>query len=578
MKKMISWLSPVVVGALILVGCVQPTPIDPSTVAAPTKEAAQEASGGAAAAPVEAQAGGIWRRASIADAELLNPILSSETASAAVNGMIFPGLIGQDPFSGEFTPDGAMAESWEASEDGLTWTFKLRDGVTWSDGDPVDAADFKYTYDAIANDAIETPRKSVLEGIESIETPDPLTIVVKFSEVRCDGLRNLALGWLPSHLYAADFSDIMENDYNEAPPVSAGPFVFNTWTRDDNLTVTRNDSYWEGAPNMEGMIFKVVPDPGAQLAQLQAAEIDVMAVQPNQLATAQTIPDTKIFNAKTDGYSYIGLNLANPANPQPGQDENGNLIEQEPHPILSDLNVRKAIAHSLDYATIIDQVFLGQGYQIPANILPAVPWAYNDALQPYAYDLEMARQLLEEAGWVDSDGDGVREKDGNKLSLALVTNAGNTTREDLGALVQDQLTQVGFAIDFQAIDFGVMVEQMLGQTYDMVIIGWAGRGTDPNDDSFWHTKFDTPGSGFNFTSYHNPAIDELLQKGVTVPGCATEERAPTYKQIQEIIHADVPYVFISGNVGNTAYTNKWQGIEPGLWSFYYNVHQWSLSQ
>ena len=129
MKKLVSWFSPIVAGALILAGCVQPTPIDPSTVAAPTKEAAQEGSGGEAAAAGEAQAGGIWRRASIADAELLNPILSSESASAAVNGFLFPGLIGQDPFSGEFTPDGSMSESWEVSEDGLTWTFKLRDGV-----------------------------------------------------------------------------------------------------------------------------------------------------------------------------------------------------------------------------------------------------------------------------------------------------------------------------------------------------------------------------------------------------------------------------------------------------------------
>ncbi len=579
MPKSISWLSLLLVFTVVLAGCAQPVPIAPSEAPVATTEASEEGTeGGQGTVSTEGQVGGVWTRVSIADAELLNPILSSETGSSAVNAMLFPGLIGQDPFSGEIVPDGSMSESWEVSDDGLVWTFRLRDGVTWSDGDPVDAADFKYTYDAIGSDLVETPRKSLLEGIESIETPDPLTVVVTFSEVRCDGLNNLGIGWLPSHLYAADFSDIMENSYNEAPPVSAGPFVFNTWTRDDNLTLTRNDTYWEGAPNMEGMIYKVVPDPGAQLAQLQAGEIDIMGVQPNQLAAAQAVPDTEIYNFQDDGYDYIALNLANPENPQAGVDDAGELVAQDPHPILSDLNVRKAIAQSLDYQTIIDQVYLGQGYQIPANVLPAVSWAYNDELSPYAYDLEAAKALLEEAGWTDSDGDGVREKDGNTLSLSLVTNAGNTTREDLGTLVQDQLTQVGFEIDFQAIDFGVMVEQMLGQTYDMVIIGWTGVGTDPNDDAFWHTQYDTPGSGFNFVSYHNPEIDDLLQQGISVPGCAAEERAPAYKQIQEIIHNDVPYVFISGGVGNTAYVTKWQGIEPGPWSFYYNVHQWSLSQ
>lgn len=576
MQKFLSVVSLVAVFAL-LAGCAQPAPLAPGAVPTATTAAGQAGAGGEAA-QAAAQPGGVWREANIADAEMLNPILSSDASSAGVNNFFFPGLIGQDPFTGEIVPDGSISESWEVSEDGLTWTFHLRDGVVWSDGDPVDAADFKYTYDAIGDDKIETPRKSVLEGIESIETPDPLTVVVKFSEVRCDALSNLGLGWLPSHLYAADFSDIMENKYNEAPPVSAGQFLFNNWTRDDNLTVTRNDKYWEGAPNMEGMIFKVVPDPGAQLAQFQSGEIDIMGLQPNQLASAQGIADTKIFNFQDDGYDYIALNLANPKNPQAGLDDTSNPVKQEAHPILGDLNVRKAIAHSLDYQTIIDKVYLGQGYQIPANVLPAISWAYNDEIQPYAYDLETAKQLLEEAGWTDSDGDGVREKDGNKLALSLVTNAGNTTREDLGALVQDQLSQVGFAIDFQTIDFGVMVDQMLGQTYDMVIIGWTGTGTDPNDENLWKAEYDTPGSGFNFVSYHNPKVEELLQQGVSVPGCDTAQRAPAYKAIQQIIHDDVPYVFISGGVGNTAYSTKWQGIDPGPWSFYYNVHQWSLSQ
>jgi peptide/nickel transport system substrate-binding protein len=563
--------------ATILAACAQPIPIAPSEAPAAETEGEGAASGSEAAASGEAQPGGVWRRASIADAEMLNPILSSDSPSAAVQAMIFPGLIGQDPFTGEFEPEGSMSESWEVSEDGLTWTFHLRDGVVWSDGDPVDAADFKFTYDAIGSDLVETPRKDNLEGIESIETPDPLTVVVQYSEVRCDAIGNLGLAWLPSHLYAADFSDIMENELNEEPTVSAGPMKFKAWTRDDNLTVERNETYWEGSPNMEGMIYKVVPDPGAQLAQLQSAEIDIMGVQPNQLATAQSIADTEIFNFQDDGYDYIALNLANPENALAGEDETGNLIEQDPHPILGDVKVRQAIAHSLDYQTIIDQVYLGQGYQIAANVLPAISWAYDDSIQPYAYDLDQAGALLDEAGWVDSDGDGIREKEGQTLSLSLVTNAGNTTREDLGALVQDQLGQVGFEINLEIIDFGVMVEQMLGQTYDMVIIGWTGTGTDPNDENLWSTEYDTPGSGFNFVSYQNPEIEELLDQGVSVPGCATEERAPFYKEIQQIIHDDVPYVFVSGGVGNTAYTTKWAGIDPGAWAFYHNVHEWYLT-
>jgi peptide/nickel transport system substrate-binding protein len=577
-RKLWTFVSLAVVLALTLAACAQPVPIAPGEAPAQAEDSGEAVGGEEALAAGEAQPGGIWRRVSFADAENLNPILSSENASSNVTAMLFPGLVGQDPFTGELTPEGALAESWSVSDDGLVWTFNLRQNITWSDGDPVDAADFKFTYDAIASDTVESVRKYILEGVASIETPDPYTVVVTYETVRCDALGNLGLGLLPSHLYAEDFSDIMTSPLNEAPTVSAGPFIFNSWTRDDALTLERNPDYWEGAPNMEGMIFRVIPDTGTQLAQLQANEIDTMGLDPSQLETARGIPDTEIFNFQDDGYDYIALNLANPENALPGQDEEGALVEQDPHPILSDINVRKAIAHSLDYQTIIDQVYLGQGYQMAANVLPAVSWAYNEAIQPYEFNLDTAAQLLEEAGWTDSDGDGIRDKDGAPLALSLLTNAGNNVREDLGALVQDQLGQVGFDIDFESIDFGVMVERMLGQQYDMVIIGWTGLGTDPNDDAFWHTKNDTPGSGFNFISYHNPEIDELLDNGVQVPGCDTAERAPFYKEIQQIIHDDAAYVFISGGVANTAYTTKWEGIEPGPWNFYYNVHQWYLTE
>ena len=543
----------------LVAGCAQPVPMAPAESAAPAASSGADAS---QAAPGEIQPGGTWTRSTSADASIINPILSSDSASSAVEAMLFPGLIGQDHSTGAFVPDGSMSESWSVSDDGLTWTFKLRDGVTWSDGD------------AVASDLVETVRKSLVEPIASITVIDPLTIEVKFKEVRCDAISNLGLGWLPSHLYAADFSDIMTSPLNDQPAVSAGPFTFQSWTRDDNTILVRNENYWEGAPYMDGMIYRIVPDAGTRLAQLQSGEVDIVGIEPTQLTAVQGNPDIDVYRFEDDGYDYIALNQANPENPQPGKDENGNLLPQDPHPILGDVAVRQAMAHALDYQSIIDNVYLGQGYQIAANVLPAISWAYDDALAPYDYNPDLARQMLEDAGWVDGNNDGIREKDGKTLSLSLLTNAGNKTREDLGVLVQDQLNAIGFDISFEAIDFGTMVDRMLGQNYDMVIIGWTGLGSDPNDDAFWKSDYDTPGSGFNFVSFQSARIDELLTQGVTVPGCAPEARAPIYKEIQQIIHDQVPYIFLSGGVGNTGYRNNWGNVDPGPWSFYWNVHQW----
>ena len=579
-------LATLLVGALILAGCPQPTPVvqtvKETVIVTQTEEVEVEVV--VTPTPVPPVQGGVWVEGSSADASILNPILAADSASFDVLGWFFPGLLGQDPFSGAIVPT-EMAESWDVSEDGLVWTFHLQDGVIWSDGEQVTADDFKFTYDAIASDLVETPRKANLDNIESIEVLDPLTIRVTYGEVKCDALNNLSLGWLPSHLYAEDYSDVMDTPLNEAPAVSAGPFVFNEWTRDDNATVLRNDTYWKGAPNMDGWIYKIVPDPGARLAQLQTGELDLIGVQPEQLTTVQLDSSLNLHTYKDDGYSYIGLNLANPENPQAGQDEEGNLIEQDPHPILGDLAVRQAIAHALDYETIISKVYLGQGYQIASNVLPAVGWAHDPSIQPYAFDTELAARILEAAGWTDSDADGVREcngcstaEQGATLTIKLQTNAGNTTREDLGALVQDQLNSIGFDIQFEAIEFGTLVQELLGQTFEMVIIGWTGLGTDPNDDSFWHSRFDTPGSGFNFVSYQNARIDELLEQGMSVPGCAPEDRAPLYQEIQQIIHDDIPYVFVTGSVGNTGYSGKFNGTDPGPWSFYHNIQTWSLAE
>ncbi|MBV7338304.1 hypothetical protein KFU94_60775 [Chloroflexi bacterium TSY] len=159
--------------------------------------------------------------------------------------------------------------------------------------------------------------------------------------------------------------------------------------------------------------------------------------------------------------------------------------------------------------------------------------------------------------------------------MSLLTNAGNSTREDLGVLVQDQLNTVGFDINFEAIDFGALVQKLLGQEFDMVIIGWnLSSPPDPDDQDFWSTKFDTPGSGFNFVSYNNARMDELLDQALAMPGCLPEDRAPLYAEIQQMIYEDIPYVFISGNVANTFYVNEWGGLDPKTWGFNHNMQDW----
>lgn len=580
-RKYFNVFAILVIFAMVLGACAQPIPVAPEAQAPATSGEAAAPSGGAAAAG-EATRGGVWTRILQSDASNLNPILNNDTASGEVSAMLYTaGLMGVDLDSGAILCDEfSMCESFDVSDDGLVYTFHLRDNLKWNDGETIDADDYIYTYNAIASPNVDSAAAYFWNGIESIEAPDPLTIVVTYESIVCDALRNLAgTALLPSHFFAPDFSDIMTSPENEAPTLTDGPFIFQSWERDDNVILTSNPDYVHGAPYMDGMIYRIVPDPGARLAMLESGEAQVLAIQANQVAAVEANPNLTRYTWQDDGYTYMGMNFADPTDPQDGRDADGNIIPQTPHPILSDNAVRQAIAYAVDYDSIIRDIYFDQGYKQVANISPAITWAYNNDIEPYNYDPDRANALLDEAGWVDSNGDGVREKDGVVMNLELITNAGNSIRENLGVYVQNALQDIGVNVNFQAIDFGTLLVRLDSQDFDMFIIGWTNTGTDPADYALFHSNQDVVGSGNNAISWYSEEYETLSDAGLSVPGCAPEDRAQYYKDIQQVWHDAVPYVVFTGTQGNIAYSSDWAGLDPRPWSasaqvpIYWNVNE-----
>jgi peptide/nickel transport system substrate-binding protein len=532
--------------------------------------------------------GGFLVESSFADWNQLNPILSADSASSDVNTKMYLSLLTLHEFSGEVV--GEIATDWTVSEDGLIYTFNLRDDILWSDETPLTANDVKFTYDAIAHESVDTPRKSNVELIESITAVDDYTLEMVFSSVDCTALQNLTLGVLPAHAFDNDPTTVMDSPENLAPTVVSGPFMFQEHEADSFTTLVSNPNYYLGAPNVDGWTYRVFADQSAELAATLAGEVDVTGVGPQfvsviegEIASGAPLQMKKFFD---DGYTYVGFNLADPTNPQFGfEDANENgiwdegeaFIDNDPHPIFSDFAVRSAIGQAIDYTNVINRVLFGQGVQAISNVLPAVEWAYNTELESPVFDLEAAAATLEEAGWVDSDGDGIRERDGMDLAFTLMTNAGNEVRENIAAIMDDTLSQIGFDVSLEIIEFGTVVGNLLGQTYDAVIIGWTGLGSDPEDSVFWHPRNDTPGSGFNFISYNNPQVTEMLDEARGLPGCDTAERGVLYKEMQEIILADQGYAFLYVPLGNVVYHQRVGGIDPGPWATYYNVEDWFIS-
>ena len=529
--------------------------------------------------------GGFVTELSFADAKILNPILSNDASSDDVHALLFGAALKTDPFSGEIIPD--LTEGWEVSEDGLTYTFKVRDGVYWSDGTQVTGKDFAFSYQALMYGELDSPRLSNVEYIEEINLIDDLTVEIVYSEVNCAALSDLGLGWLPAHMYAPDYSDIMENDLDTNPTVTNGPFLFQEWVKDDHVTLVRNPDYWQGAPHLDGWIYKIVPNATVGVQQLKIGEADIYdAIEPKYLVEMELQEHLTLFKYFDDGYDYVAFQMGDPDDPQPRLNEDGSVnTEHGIHPILGDKLVRHAIVYAIDRNAIISKVIFGQGAPMHANTLPGIEWAYNDELEPREYDPEKAAALLEEAGWTDQDGDGIREchgclhaEEGAPLALNLITNAGNETRESIGVIVQDQLGDLGFDIEFEAMEWNAFVGTLVGQTFDMCVVGWTNMGSDPDDEGTFASQNDLPDAAFNFVSYFRPEVDELLKEAKTLPGCAAEDRGPLYRQIQEYMYEDQPYDFLYVPRDILVYNKRIGGLDPGAWEFRYNIHEWFIQE
>lgn len=509
------------------------------------------------------------------DADTLNPLLTTNATSRAVFQKIYPVLVDQDPASGLPTVGRGLAMQWQFAADNRTITFTLRSDIRWSDGAPVTAQDVKFTYDAIRNPAISTIYRDNFADVTNVTVgaDNGQTLVLQLANADCAILQALNQPILPSHLYGG-WSATQLADRTLRPLVSAGPFQLADWQPGRQLTLVGNENYWEGAPRLARWEFHVIPEPIAQLQALLDGTADWLEVAPAQLAQVKARPELQLYETLADSLTFVALNLANSQNPQVGRNPDGTLLPQAPHPILADQRMRLALAQSIDYATLLNAVAGDNNQRLGSYLLPTIPWAYTPELAPLASDRAGAQQLLDELGWRDSDGDGIRDRSGMPLSLSLLTNSDSEQRVTLAQLLADQWRQVGINIRFDQRPFDVVADRLLGQQFDMVLIGWDNLGPEPANSDFWHSRYDAPGNGANFVSYQNAQVDAWLDAARTAPACDPAVRGKLYGEVQRQIYADLPYIFLTGQVKRWAYPTAWHEINPAPWRFDYNAHLW----
>jgi peptide/nickel transport system substrate-binding protein len=497
--------------------------------------------------------GGTVVEGGLTDAVTLNPLLADDYTSLTVVELLFDRLLAVDPQTGSIVP--GLASSWQVSADGLIITFTLRENVLWHDGQPFSAADVEFTFKAIVNPAVGSPHQADFPLVEEFKAVDDATFVVALADADCSILYDLAsVSIVPRH--ALSNGDIRTSPFNVSP-VGTGPFMFGEWVKGDHVTLLRNPRHWGKAPHLDAWTYKVVTDEEALLASLQAGQLDVIPLPLEDLDSVEAAGRFQIHRYPANEYYFIGYNTD--------------------HPILGDVRVRQALSQAVDRQRLLDQILEGQGRLLDTGLLPAY-WAYPQELVGSSFDPVRAAQLLAEAGWVDSDGDGIRDRNGEPLRLRLATNGGNPTREAIAILAQQYCLAVGVAAEVVLMNWSDFLEDIFTHNFDMVVFSWP-LALDPDGWELWHSSESVLDSGFNFVSYHNPRVDELLLQGLRVPKCDEARRAAIYGEIATVLAKDQPYAFLFTPYNLMAVSERVGGLAPSPFAgLHWNVADWYVTR
>lgn len=500
-----------------------------------------------------AEAGGTFIDASTAEPSGLISMVAGESAASAISSHIFNSLLKYDK---NLDLEGELAESWQVSSDQKTITFKLKPNLKWADGKPLTSVDVLFTWQLITDEKTRSPYASDFQLVKKAAAPDASTFSVTYDQAYAPALDSWAgLQVLPKHLLEGQ--DIHTTPFARNP-VGSHYYKLDSWTNGENIKLSRNPTSVLGAAKIDKLVTRIIPDNSAQFLELMADNIDSMGLDPikySRIIPARPELQKKLALYKELGnsYTYMGFNLK--------------------HKPFDDIRVRKAINYAIDKQEIIDGVYLGLGINIASPYKPGTRWS-NPDLKPYAYDPNKAKALLKEAGFVDTDGDGILERDGKPFSFEIITNQ-NKEREKSAVLIQRRLKDIGIDVQIRAIEWASFISRFIKTgDFDVVVLGW-GLSLDPDQFSIWHSTQNQPGQ-FNFIGYNNPQIDKLLEQGRLE--LDTDKRMKIYHEFAKVLLEDCPIVYLSAGYGLTAIHKRVKGIDSPAppAGIGYNSHEWFI--
>ncbi len=489
--------------------------------------------------------------ASIGDASNLIPMIASDASSHAIAGQMYLSLLKYDK---DLNLTGQLAESWQVAKDNLSIRFKLRQGLKWTDGKPLTSADCAFTLKLLLDEHTQSAYKSDYVKVIRVETADALSFTVYYDEPYSPALSSwTGLAILPEHVFKG--VDIMNTELSRKPAATIGPYILGEWQAQQSILLSANKDYFDGPVWISERMTRIIPDSATQFLELSAGNLDSMGLTPTQYSRLfeqkeQLKRNYERYKYLDFGYTYLGFNL-----------------KRAP---FDDARVRRAIAYAIDRQEIVDGVLLGLGEAIATPYKPGTYWV-NKNIKVRPFDAGKARALLAEAGWTDSNADGVMDKDGKPLSFTILTNNGNKQRADTATIIQQRLKDVGIQVKVRLVEWSAFIENFINKRdFDAVILGWS-LSPEPDQFSIWHSS-QTGARQFNFLGYNNPKVDAALVAATRIFDRA--ERKAFYDEVQRQIHEDVPVVFLYAPYSLPVFHKRIHGIEAAPAGIGWNSEHW----
>jgi peptide/nickel transport system substrate-binding protein len=480
----------------------------------------------------------------IAEPQSLDPQVSTAVNDFRILVNIYDGLVRYADGTLEVEP--ALATDWTISDDGMSYTFNLREGVTFHDGTPFNAEAVKFNFDRMLDedhpyyDTGPFPLSFNFSAVDSVNVIDEHTVEFVLTEPFAPFLSNLAY---PTGLIVSP-QGVMDNvdDYGRNPS-GTGPYRFVEWQSNTRVVVEANPDYWDGAPALEAVVFRPITDANTRVAEMLSGGIDVMVeVPPDNVGQFEADSAFEVHEQAGPHVWYVMLNAR--------------------YGPFADKLVRQAANYAVNKEALVNEVLQGTATVSDSPIAPAFNWAYNENLEPYPYDPDMAGQLLSQAG-VDSPEVTFYVTEGGSGMLDPVT---------MGTAIQADLEAVGFDVTIETYEWNTflgIVNPGLGEDVDMAEMAWMTNDPDVLPFLTLRTGAWPEEGGFNSSYYSNEEVDELLEAARVETDI--EARGDLYKQMQEIVYEDAPWIFVANWQQNAVTTQAVQGfsLQP---SFLLQLH------